>query len=163
MSGDCILCEHAVIHPDLLEEGKIWCRAKQAPTKYTWKCNLFRERERKMTSRIEFERLESEDFTEKYREYQSIWECNKPPMSSNWDIYAILIWRAPPQLRKIVIERRGNSPWQRFIMWWLGYCIIGECTSVIAEKPEWLYDDIIFFLVHYYNYFGLPEMKWSER
>ena len=116
-----------------------------------------------MSNELDVERLEAVEFNQKYREFQSIWERNTPPRNSNWDIYAILIWKAPVGLRRIAIEIKKDAAWRRFIIWWLGYCIIGECSPALTDKPELLYDDITFFLVHYYSYFGLPQMRWCER
>ena len=48
-------------------------------------------------------------------------------------------------------------------MWWLGYCILGKCTTAEKGNPESLYDDITYALCCHVGYFGLIPMRWELR
>ncbi|MCW7078211.1 MAG: hypothetical protein OCU22_03660 [Canidatus Methanoxibalbensis ujae] len=114
---------------------------------------------------VEFEIITSEEFDKRYQRYGSLWESdNCVEVVGYFTIHAVFIWGAPATTRKIVIEDQKDE-WKkcRYIMWWLGYTILGKCSSDEKEKPEWLYDEATYYLHCQYDIFGLLPMKWELR
>ena len=121
---------------------------------------------------IRFEIVTPEEFDKRYQRYKSLWQSDECIEAvGHYTIDAVLLWGAGVKYRGIVIEDQKDEwkyEWEyvkkcRYIMWWLGYCILGKCTTVEKERPEWLYDDVTFSLCHRYNDFGLLPMKWELR
>jgi len=121
---------------------------------------------------IRFEIVTPEEFDRRYKRYESLWRHpNCIEVGGHYSIDAVLLWEANEGCRKIVIEDRKDEwkyEWEyvkkcRYIMWWLGYCILGKCTTVEKGNPESLYDDITYALCCHVRYFGLVPMRWGLR
>ena len=114
---------------------------------------------------VKFEIITPEKFDKRYQRYESLWESDECMEAVDYfTIHAVLIWGAEVKYRAIVIEDQKDA-WKkcRYIMWWLGYTILGKCTIDEKEKPEWLYNDITYSLHCRFDYFGLVPMRWELR
>ena len=121
---------------------------------------------------IRFEIVTPEEFDKRYKRYEGLWKFGKCiEATSRYSIDAVLLWEAWEKRREIVIEDQKDEwkgEWQytlkcRYIMWWLGYCIVGKCSTIKKEEPEWLYDDITYALHCLFEFFGLIPMRWELR
>jgi len=121
---------------------------------------------------VRFEIITPEEFDKRYQRYESLWKSDECVEAvGHYTIHAVLIWGAGVKYRGIVIEDQKDAwkyEWEyikkcRYIMWWLGYCILGKCTTVMKEQPDHLYDDVTYSLYFRFRYFGLVPMKWELR
>ena len=118
---------------------------------------------------IRFEIVTPEEFDKRYKRYEGLWKSKKCiEATSRYSINAVLLWEAWEKRREVVIEDQKKGKCQptlncRYIMWWLGYCIVGKCSTINKEEPEWLYDDITYALHCHFEFFGLIPMRWELR
>ena len=121
---------------------------------------------------IRFEIVTPEEFDKRYQRYKSLWQHpNCIEVGGHYSIDAVLLWEANEGCREIVIEDQKDGwkyEWEyvgkcRYIMWWLGYCILGKCTTAEKGNSESLYDDITYALCCHVRYFGLVPMRWELR
>lgn len=121
---------------------------------------------------VRFEIITPEEFDKRYRRYKSLWQSDECVEAvGHYTIHAVLLWGAWEKRREIVIEDQKDEwkyEWEytkkcRYIMWWLGYCILGKCTTVMKEEPEWLYNDVTYSLYRRFEFFGLVPMRWELR
>ncbi|UYL64929.1 MAG: hypothetical protein EJNHJLOP_00040 [Methanophagales virus PBV082] len=118
---------------------------------------------------VRFEIITPEEFEKRYKRYEGLWKFGKCiDVGADYSIDAVLLWEAWEKRREIVIEDQKRDGCQpdlncRYIMWWLGYCIVGKCSVRKKEEPEWLYDDITYALHCHFEFFGLVPMRWELR